>query len=364
MKIKEVEKQLSMSSHTLRYYEKMGLINPQRDENGYRDYTFEDIEKLKKMHFLRELEIPIEDIIAIFEQSTNFQTVLEHHIQKIDTQIASLQYIQQICHEFQKKDIPILDVLCQEQLLEQEHIDKKLMKKGLQKLADYLRTQHTIVIGKRIQLMDYYVGIFIMIIFSVILGFVFGNALPQLISHINYRYGLSMMEWYQANTLTMIIWIVISLIIILTLYHLAITKQNYIELTDEGIQICSQQFQGRFPILLGLLLKQSHQRNRHYQWEQLENVHIDIMISTMTQRYGLSKIYLPCFTFQFSDGQVYHIPSGLSFDENSKIAYEIIKVKHIPILGQEFVIGFYEQNVKSGFEYFEEYYGYNTPQKK
>lgn len=106
MKIKEVEKQLSMSSHTLRYYEKMGLINPQRDENGYRDYTFEDIEKLKKIHFLRELEIPIEDIIAIFEQSTNFQTVLEHHIQKIDTQIASLQYIQQICHEFQKKDIP------------------------------------------------------------------------------------------------------------------------------------------------------------------------------------------------------------------------------------------------------------------
>ncbi|UTY39347.1 MerR family transcriptional regulator [Allocoprobacillus halotolerans] len=103
MKIKEVEKQLSMSSHTLRYYEKMGLINPQRDENGYRDYTFEDIEKLKKIHFLRELEIPIEDIIAIFEQSTNFQTVLEHHIQKIDTQIASLQYIQQICHEFQKK---------------------------------------------------------------------------------------------------------------------------------------------------------------------------------------------------------------------------------------------------------------------
>lgn len=76
MKIKEVEKQLSMSSHTLRYYEKMGLINPQRDENGYRDYTFEDIEKLKKMHFLRELEIPIEDIIAIFEQSTDRKSVV------------------------------------------------------------------------------------------------------------------------------------------------------------------------------------------------------------------------------------------------------------------------------------------------
>ena len=35
MKIKEVEKQLSISSHALRYYEKMHLIHPHRDENGY-----------------------------------------------------------------------------------------------------------------------------------------------------------------------------------------------------------------------------------------------------------------------------------------------------------------------------------------
>ena len=87
MKIKEVEKQLSISSHALRYYEKMHLIHPHRDENGYRDYNMQDIDRLKKIRFLRELEIPIEDIAAILDQSTNFQTVLEHHIQKLDTKI-------------------------------------------------------------------------------------------------------------------------------------------------------------------------------------------------------------------------------------------------------------------------------------
>ena len=146
MKIKEVEKQLSISSHALRYYEKMHLIHPHRDENGYRDYNMQDIDRLKKIRFLRELEIPIEDIAAILDQSTNFQTVLEHHIQKLDTKIASLQYIQQICQEFQDKGIPVLDVLTQEQLQEQEHIDKTLVKQGLKKLGDYLRSQHTTVI--------------------------------------------------------------------------------------------------------------------------------------------------------------------------------------------------------------------------
>ena len=76
MKIKEVEKQLSISSHALRYYEKMNLIHPQRDENGYRDYNMQDIERLKKIRFLRELEIPIEDI-SKFKDSLTEETDIE-----------------------------------------------------------------------------------------------------------------------------------------------------------------------------------------------------------------------------------------------------------------------------------------------
>ena len=38
MQIKEVQEKLKISSYTLRYYEKMGLIQPYRDENGYRNY--------------------------------------------------------------------------------------------------------------------------------------------------------------------------------------------------------------------------------------------------------------------------------------------------------------------------------------
>ena len=41
MQIKEVQEKLKISSYTLRYYEKMGLIQPYRDENGYRNYSEE-----------------------------------------------------------------------------------------------------------------------------------------------------------------------------------------------------------------------------------------------------------------------------------------------------------------------------------
>lgn len=362
MKIKEVEKRLSMSSHTLRYYEKMNLIHPQRDKNGYRDYSVEDVEKLKKIYFLRKLEIPIEDIVAIMQETTSFQAVLDRHIQQLDQQIASLQYVQQICREYQEKNIPVLDAFIQDRQI--QHVDQKLLRDGLKKLADYLHSKHTVIIGRRIQVADYYTGLFVMIMIAIALGFVFGNILPEIITKINAQYHMSMLIWYQSGFSMMVIMTCISLLIILGLYHLAVTKQNYIELTDEDIQICSRQFQSRYSILLGLILKQSHFRNQHYQWQQLKNVHVDIVISTMTQRYGFSKIYLPRFTFTFLDGQVYSITSGLSFDEDSQMAYEIIKAKHIDVSGEDHVIGFYQQKQQSGFEYFEQYYGYNTPSKK
>ena len=77
MLIKEVEELLSMSSHTLRYYERMGLITPGRDSNGYRNYREEDIIRLKKIRYLRDLDIPIEDVVKIMNDNIDFQEVLE-----------------------------------------------------------------------------------------------------------------------------------------------------------------------------------------------------------------------------------------------------------------------------------------------
>ena len=47
MTIKEVEQHLEVPRATVRFYEKEGLINPQRGENGYREYSEEDVTRLR-----------------------------------------------------------------------------------------------------------------------------------------------------------------------------------------------------------------------------------------------------------------------------------------------------------------------------
>ena len=58
MMIKEAEERTGLTRSNIRFYEKEKLIEPSRnDQNGYREYSEEDIEKLKKIAFLRTLEI-------------------------------------------------------------------------------------------------------------------------------------------------------------------------------------------------------------------------------------------------------------------------------------------------------------------
>ena len=48
MKIAEVSERFNISSDTLRYYEKVGLLDPVKRVHGIREYSEEDIEILKK----------------------------------------------------------------------------------------------------------------------------------------------------------------------------------------------------------------------------------------------------------------------------------------------------------------------------
>ena len=48
MKINDVERITGLTQKAIRLYESKGLVNIARDENGYRNYSDEDIEDLKK----------------------------------------------------------------------------------------------------------------------------------------------------------------------------------------------------------------------------------------------------------------------------------------------------------------------------
>jgi DNA-binding transcriptional MerR regulator len=64
MKIMEVSEQYGMSSDTLRYYERIGLIQPvHRNQSGIRDYNELDLRRVEFIKCMRSAGLPIEVLI-------------------------------------------------------------------------------------------------------------------------------------------------------------------------------------------------------------------------------------------------------------------------------------------------------------
>lgn len=58
----EIQKETGLTRKAIEYYEDKGLIHPKKSENGYRDYSTEDLEILKKVSIFRKLGMNISDI--------------------------------------------------------------------------------------------------------------------------------------------------------------------------------------------------------------------------------------------------------------------------------------------------------------
>lgn len=61
----EVEKMLKISKQALIYYEKEGLIKPNRYENNYRNYSQKDINEIKLIQLYRSMDLTIDEIKLI-----------------------------------------------------------------------------------------------------------------------------------------------------------------------------------------------------------------------------------------------------------------------------------------------------------
>lgn len=90
-----------VSPRTLRYYDQIGLLTPERQaHNGYRRYDHQALLRLQYILFLRELDLPLEVIKSILEQpGFDLQNALADHQQallkrrrQIDQLLATLEH--------------------------------------------------------------------------------------------------------------------------------------------------------------------------------------------------------------------------------------------------------------------------------
>ncbi len=81
----EIAKISGVSARTLRYYDEIDLLKPNKvDDNGYRVYTDNEVDKLQMILFYREMGMPLEEIRALIG-SDNFdkEKALELHLKML-----------------------------------------------------------------------------------------------------------------------------------------------------------------------------------------------------------------------------------------------------------------------------------------
>lgn len=207
MKIKEVEELVHMNGQTIRYYDKLGFLHPNRDENGYRNYTMEDIKILKRIRFLRELDISLELIGIILDNPDEFQNVLEKHIQTLKVQVNNLETIERKCEEINKKNIPLLDAIVDGGFQDISEMSNSKIKDILKKTRDYIQPYSCITLGKKTTPFE-----LIRNLLAVLLGCIF-------ITSIIYVFIYNMLKISIATPIVIAIVFVVWIIISIALFH-------------------------------------------------------------------------------------------------------------------------------------------------
>ncbi len=131
MTIKDVEERTGLSRSNVRFYEKEKLVEPSRNEsNGYKDYSENDVENIKKIAYLRTLGISIEDIRSIISEKVTLQEIIEKQNEVLKNQITDLNKAKLMC----------------EKMLEEKSIsyEKLQVEQYVTELQDYWKDNQTV----------------------------------------------------------------------------------------------------------------------------------------------------------------------------------------------------------------------------
>lgn len=110
MTIKEIETLSGMERANIRFYEREGLITPKRMDNGYRDYSEDDLQILLRIKLLRSLHISLDEIKALKDGSKDLADTLSKQIAKLDQEKQDASYAQDVCRAIQGDRVAFADL--------------------------------------------------------------------------------------------------------------------------------------------------------------------------------------------------------------------------------------------------------------
>ncbi len=125
MNIGTVSEKSGLAAKTIRYYEDIGLIRPDRRDNGYRDYSMEDVHRLRFLQRSRSLGFSVEEcrqLLSLYgdreRESAEVKAIATTKLGEIERKIVELQGLHEMlshlvatCHGDHRPECPIIDGL-------------------------------------------------------------------------------------------------------------------------------------------------------------------------------------------------------------------------------------------------------------
>ena len=94
-----------MERATVRFYEQQGLISPRRRENGYREYSQEDVQQLLRIKLLRALGVSLEEIGEIQAGARSLPQALRENAYRLDSREQALIRAREVCRSIEEAGV-------------------------------------------------------------------------------------------------------------------------------------------------------------------------------------------------------------------------------------------------------------------
>lgn len=323
MKTHELEKELGISKHTIFYYEKEGIVTPQRDENGYRSYSQDDLQKLIMVKFLRNLNISIDDVKAILNNELDFKECLEINQIHLEKQIKSLEEVKENIEMYVSKDLPMLPAL---QQIQREIKNYKL---GYQKTTDIVSLGRKLTKKLAIRKFLYKLipTFLIVLFFSAVIeeSFLIRILSVTIISFIFINIFLAFDFQFSQLYLHM---------------PLDQTMNQSVEFLSDGIRYYKfENFIDNVKYFYAVLLSKEDQFMKEYKYEDIQSV--ELLLKHRYENYGTPIArdwYVLDYRFEFKDGNHFYFYWPITLDDDARFIGTILDEKVENVIDKDHVI--------------------------
>lgn len=331
MKTYEVSEIVGMSKQTIMFYEKEGLLKPKREDNGYRNYSEEDVQTLKLIKLLRSMDIDLEDIKLILEGKLSFHECLNMKSEYIHQKVDDIQKIQMKIDEIKKRNMPMISSLNDIELKENK------------KMLGWKRGSDKVSLGRRLTRKH--------LIYQTVRNaiYVFSLTDASII-------GFTKMYARSPSTKEIILIFLFYLIIALFLYtnnptsgyYMHPMSEYFIECDEKGVLV----FQPKnifeyYKNVYTVLLTGKYKYEYYYLYEDICTLTVvphKRKGATNLPPYHLSG-YTMSFTFDFKDGRHLYMSNPMTLDHDGQLFAMILKEKCPHIVDEKHLLDALENDI-------------------